>query len=73
MDLHIAYEKAAPYKKLTISNPAKKTEPLLKLNKEEGIVTLDKAHVISGIPLKAFDYKLGSPYDTTHIASYFHS
>ncbi|MDX2073947.1 MAG: type ISP restriction/modification enzyme [Alphaproteobacteria bacterium] len=60
MALHIDYEKVKPYKKLKITSPVKKNDPLLKLNKEEGMVTLDAGHVISGIPPKAFDYKLGS-------------
>jgi predicted helicase len=60
MVLHIDYEKVKPCKELKITHPAKKHDPLLKLNKEEGIITLDAGYVISGIPLKAFDYKLGS-------------
>lgn len=60
MDLHLKYEQIKPHKKCEVINPAKKHDPILKLNKEEGMVTLDGAHVITGIPLKAFDYKLGS-------------
>lgn len=60
IDLHIGYEKAKPYKKLSITSIAKKNDPLLKLNKEEGIITLDMGNIISGIPIEAFNYKLGN-------------
>jgi len=60
MDLHIDYEKVKPYPKLNIIHPAKKQEPILKVNKEEGTVTLDEANIITNIPARAFDYKLGS-------------
>lgn len=60
MDLHIDYGQIKPYEALHVTRPSEKEEPLLKLSKEEGTVTLDGAHVITGIPLKAFEYKLGN-------------
>jgi predicted helicase len=60
MELHLGYEQVTPHQGVKLTHPAAKELPLLKLNKAEGLVTLDEAHVITGIPAEAFDYKLGS-------------
>lgn len=60
VNLHISYEQVKPYKVGLVTRASEKEEPLLKLNKQEGMITLDAGHVLSSIPLKAFDYKLGN-------------
>ena len=60
MDLHIGYKQVESHAGPKASHPGKETKPLLKLDKKAGTVTLDAGHVIQGIPLRAFDYKLGN-------------
>jgi predicted helicase len=60
MDLHVGYAQVTPYQGITLTHPSTKEVPLLKLNTHEGMVILDEAHVITGIPHEAFAYMLGS-------------
>jgi predicted helicase len=60
IDLHINYERVKQFEALRITGDGKGEKPLLKLDKDAGVVILDSNHVISGIPLRAFDYKLGN-------------
>jgi predicted helicase len=60
MDLHLNYAEATPHPAVQLIHPSVREMPLLKLNKHEGIVTLDEAHVLTGIPQEAFNYLLGS-------------
>ena len=61
MDLHINYETVKPAK-LTVTTTKSKTPPKAKLkaDKEHGIIILDEDTTITGIPVSAFEYKLGN-------------
>lgn len=61
MDLHINYETVKPAK-LTVTTTKSKTPPKAKLkaDKEHGIIILDDDTTITGIPVTAFEYKLGN-------------
>lgn len=67
MDLHIGYESVAPAKLKrtdTTDEKAKKAglapKAMLKADKEAGRITLDSETTLSGIPLEAWEYKLGN-------------
>jgi predicted helicase len=61
MDLHLNYETVEPYplkrQDLKISQIPKAK---LKADKEQGLIFLDDNTTLSGIPLQAWDYKLGN-------------
>ena len=61
MDLHINYEAVKPYA-LKIHQTAQKDNPIAKLRAtpEKGKIILDENTAITGIPSKAWDYKLGN-------------
>jgi predicted helicase len=61
MELHIGYEKAAPYnieRKETDTKEAPKAK--LKAIKESGVIILDENTELHSIPSAAWDYKLGN-------------
>jgi len=61
MKLHIEYEKVVPYN-LEKKETDTKAEPKAKLRADKvlGIITLDENTELHGIPLTAWDYKLGN-------------
>jgi predicted helicase len=67
MDLHIHYETVPPFplKRTDLPDPkARKAglspKPLLKADKQKGIILLDTETTLSEIPPEAWDYKLGN-------------
>jgi predicted helicase len=61
MDLHIGYENAPAYA-LTLKEVAAKETPKAKLKaiKESGVIQLDENTELHGIPVQAWEYKLGN-------------
>lgn len=61
MELHLNYEKAKPYS-LFVNTDNTIIEPKCKLkaDKENGVIIIDEATIISKIPTDAWDYKLGN-------------
>jgi predicted helicase len=61
MDLHINYETITPFRLNEISNRYKDTPRVkLKADKGNGTIMIDDNTSISGIPVEAWDYKLGN-------------
>jgi predicted helicase len=66
MDLHIGYETVKPYPGVKVTtakwDEAKAGKPKAKLKafKDTGLIALDEATQLSGIPAEAWDYKLGN-------------
>lgn len=61
MDLHINFESVIPYSLNEITNKeVKNPKCKLKTDKENGIIILDEASTLSGIPAEAWNYKLGN-------------
>ena len=64
VDLHTNFDTIAPYKNLQFHTSANKKsikniQPLLKVDKAEGIIYLDSETKFTGIPQECYDYKLG--------------
>lgn len=61
MDLHINYETVEPFdlKEITAKD-AENPKAKLKADKESGIIILDEATTLTGIPAEAWQYKLGN-------------
>jgi predicted helicase len=61
MDLHLNYETVEPYPlKRVDSKTSKLPKAKLKADKENGVIELDENTSLSGIPVEAWDYKLGN-------------
>ncbi|MDP1746204.1 MAG: type ISP restriction/modification enzyme [Bacteroidota bacterium] len=61
MDLHLNYETVKPFKlKDATTKEIKNPKCKLKADKESGIITLDEATTLSGVPAEAWNYKLGN-------------
>lgn len=67
MALHIGYEAVEPWKLERVDVPDEKSKeaklppkPLLKADKENGIIVLDSETQLAGIPSEAWTYKLGN-------------
>jgi predicted helicase len=63
MKLHIEYEKAKPYPLKVVTSkipPGTKIKSKLKADREAGIIYLDDATSLEGIPSEAWEYKLGN-------------
>lgn len=61
MAMHIEYETATPYDlKEETSKDTKKPKAKLKTDKTKGLIILDEATTLSGIPKEAWEYKLGN-------------
>jgi predicted helicase len=61
MDLHIDYEKVKPYKLKEVTDKAlANPKPKLKAIKEEGVIIVDEATTLMGIPAVVWEYKLGN-------------
>ena len=60
MDAHIGYESAESYALTRISKKVAKPKAKLKADKENGLIILDEATTLSGVPAIAWDYKLGN-------------
>lgn len=61
MDLHLNSETVKPFKLKDITTKEiKNPKCKLKADKESGIITLDEATTLSGIPAEAWNYKLGN-------------
>ena len=69
MDAHIGYEGATPYALTRTNKPSPQPSPKgrgsnpkvkLKADKENGLIILDEATTLSGVPASAWDYKLGN-------------
>lgn len=58
--LHIHYETVKPYKLNITTTEKEHPKPKLKADKAAGIIVLDEATTISGIPAEAWEYKLGN-------------
>jgi len=67
MRLHIGYENIEPWPLARTDAKDEKAaaaglapKPILKADKEHGIIVLDSETQISGVPREAFDYRLGN-------------
>lgn len=65
MAMHIGYETVTPFALERIDTPSKRAEgtqpkPVLKSHPENGNVVIDADTQLSGIPLAAWDYRLGN-------------
>jgi predicted helicase len=61
MDLHLNFETASLFKLEEVEVDAKEfPKPKLKINKDKTIIELDENTELRGIPIRAFDYKLGN-------------
>jgi predicted helicase len=61
MELHICYETVAAFNlKETTDSSVSQPKAKLKADKEKGIIMLDDATSLSGIPAEAWQYKLGN-------------
>ena len=60
MQAHIGYETAEPYALTRTNKKAAKPKAKLKADKENGLIILDEATTLSGVPAIAWDYKLGN-------------
>ncbi len=66
MDMHIGYEDVAPWPVERVETPNPKRaegtspKPILKSLPDQGIVRIDEDTQITGIPLEAWDYRLGN-------------
>jgi predicted helicase len=67
MALHIAYETAEPWplkrtdiKDEKAARASLTPQPILKADKDNGIIVLDSETQLSGVPASAWDYKLGN-------------
>jgi predicted helicase len=61
MDLHLNYETIEPYPlKRVDSKTSKLPKAKLKADKTNGVIELDENTSLSGIPVEAWDYKLGN-------------
>ncbi|MFC1563815.1 type ISP restriction/modification enzyme [candidate division KSB1 bacterium] len=61
MDLHLNYETVTPFPlKETIDYEVDNPKTKLKADKEDGIIIVDEATTLYGIPKEAWEYKLGN-------------
>jgi len=60
MDLHIEYETVEHYPLTETTTDIENPKAKLKANKDNGIIILDEATQLSGIPAQAWEYKLGN-------------
>ena len=63
LDCHLGFETAAPYaleRREKESAPAKGVRPILRVDKEKGVITLDEGTTLLGVPESVWEYKLGS-------------
>jgi len=67
MDLHINYEEVEPWPLTRLDTPDEKAreagvapKPMLRADKDNGIIRLDSETQLSGIPPEVWDYKLGN-------------
>jgi predicted helicase len=65
MAMHIGYESVAPWPLVRVETPAKRADgthpkPVLKSQPELGVVVVDADTQITGIPVQAWDYRLGN-------------
>ena len=67
LELHIGYEKVAPYPLQVVNIPSKKTavekynvpKTILRANQAAGEIVLDEETKLTGVPKEAWDYKIG--------------
>ena len=61
LDLHIGFESAEPYPlERHDREDVDPTRAILRADKERGTITLDERTTLSGVPAKAWEYRLGS-------------
>ena len=60
LDLHIGFESAEPYPLERADSDGQATRAILRADKERGIIMLDDKTTLSGVPLNAWRYMLGS-------------
>ncbi len=67
LDLHVGYETAAPFAMTRTDTPDAKAraakqapKPILKSDRDSGIIVLDSETQLGGVPPQAWDYKLGN-------------
>ena len=60
MDLHLNYESAAPYRLKREDKEAANPKPRLMAHKESGVIEVDTATTLRGVPPEAWEYKLGT-------------
>ena len=61
LDLHIGFESVEPYPLERVEREgAEPKRAILRADKERGTITLDERTTLSGVPAKAWEYRLGS-------------
>ena len=60
MQAHIGYETAVSFALIRTNKKVAKPKPKLKADKTKSEIILDEATILSGIPARAWDYKLGN-------------
>ena len=60
IDLHINYENAAPYPLTEKTKEKENPKAKLKAIKENGEIVIDESTSLMGVPLEAYNYKLGN-------------
>ena len=60
LDLHIGFERADPYPLQRVDLEREPGRAMLRADKEKGVIVLDSRTSLSGVPPKAWEYRLGS-------------
>ncbi len=60
LDLHIGFESAEPHPLERVETSAEPGKPKLRADKERGVIILDDATRLTGVPADAWRYRLGS-------------
>ena len=60
LDLHIGFEDAGPFPLGRMEKNAEPGKATLKADKASGTIVLDNKTMLTGVPVEAWDYRLGS-------------
>ena len=60
LDLHIGFESAEPFGLQRVDKEGEPGRAALRADKERGSITLDGKTTLTGVPVEAWDYRLGS-------------
>ena len=60
LDLHIGFESAEPYPLQRVEQAGEAKRPILRADKERGVIILDDVTSLTGVPPSAWRYRLGS-------------